>query len=118
MIKRKGLGGPKFAATRSNTIEVVRTGNCSEYRKDVQVSKMTTMTNLCTAAVGDLNNDRIKCYNICRTDGWPHEPIQFERVPGRVIADGTKETKSQRIRDYFICRGHVHKQKQDRMWVF
>jgi hypothetical protein len=71
-------------------------------------------TNLRIAAAGDVANDKIKSCNVCSTNGWPHESIQFQKVPGRVLADGTNEVKGWRVRDYFTGRAHTHKSKNKR----
>jgi hypothetical protein len=69
-----------------------------------------TKTHLRTAAAGDLNNDKIKCCNICRTNGWPHEPVTFTKVPGRTLSDGTNEVKKWTVTNYYDGRQHSHKQ--------
>lgn len=61
------------------------------------------------AAAGDKNNDQIKTCLICAENGFPHEPILFEKVPGRILADGTNETKSYRVLDYVTNEKHEHK---------
>lgn len=76
----------------------------------MKASKLTN--DLRTAAAGDLNNDRIKCCNVCNTNGWRHEPIMFEKILGRALGDGMNETKSWQVRDYFTGRVHTHKQKE------
>jgi hypothetical protein len=76
------------------------------------MTALTKTNNLRSAAAGDLNNDRIKCCDVCKTNGWPREPIMFEKIPGRVLGDGTNETKSWQVRDYFTGFEHIHKQKE------
>ncbi len=61
---------------------------------------------------GDPSNDRITTCNICRNNGFPHEAIEFEKVNGRVLSDGTHEVASWKLRDYFTGRKHEHRQKE------
>ncbi len=69
------------------------------------------------AASGDLNNWQLKNYRICRSNGWPHGAITFEKVLGRVRSDGTNDVARWIIRDYFTGREHKHKTKQDNLEV-
>jgi hypothetical protein len=71
-----------------------------------------TTTNIRSAAAGDLNNDKITCCKICRSNGWPHEPIQFEKVPGRVLSDGTNEVARWHVKNYYDGRPHSHRRIQ------
>ena len=64
------------------------------------------------AAAGDRNNDKIITCNICRNNGFPREAIDFQKVSGRVLSDGTNEVKGWVIRDYFSGNKHVHKQRR------
>jgi hypothetical protein len=62
------------------------------------------------AAVGDKNNDYVITCRICASTGWPHEPIDFEKIPGRMLADGTRETAGWRLKNYYTGEPHHHKQ--------
>jgi hypothetical protein len=61
------------------------------------------------AGVGDKNNDDVTRCEICVSKGFPNEPILFEKVPGRILTDGTNETKSYRVLDYVTNEEHEHK---------
>lgn len=61
------------------------------------------------AAAGDISNDKIKRCYICRNNGWPHEPITFEKILGRVLSDGSNETRGWIVRDYFTGQIHHHR---------
>jgi hypothetical protein len=63
------------------------------------------------AAAGDKNNDQITNCKICYSKGWPHEPITFEKVNGRVLSNGSNEVKKCIVRDYFTVhsRAQVYK---------
>lgn len=65
------------------------------------------------AAVGDKNNERITNCRICRENGFPHEPIDFEKIPGRMLSDGTRETAGWRLKNYYNGEPHQHKQVRE-----
>jgi hypothetical protein len=44
------------------------------------------------AAAGDKQNDKVARCKICNSNGFPHGPIDFQRIQGRMHADGTRET--------------------------
>jgi hypothetical protein len=62
------------------------------------------------AAAGDKNNDEVTRCSICASNGWPREPIDFEKIPGRMLADGTRETAGWRLKNYYTGQPHHHKQ--------
>ena len=60
-----------------------------------------------------LENNRIRSCKVCATNGFPHEAIIFQKVEGRVLSDGTNETKKWLVLDYFQpCRLHKHKHRK------
>jgi hypothetical protein len=61
------------------------------------------------AAVGDKNNEQITTCKICAKNAWPHEPIDFQRILGRMFADGTRETAGWRLKNYYNGQPHEHK---------
>jgi hypothetical protein len=61
------------------------------------------------AAVGDKNNDQINTCKICAENGFPREPTVIEKVPGRMLADGTNQTKSYHVLDYVTSQEQEHK---------
>ena len=61
------------------------------------------------AAAGDKPNDKIVPCRICKFNGFPHEPISFSKVNGRVLSDGTNEVKKWIVKDYFSGNIHEHK---------
>src|SRR5436189_4848334 len=61
------------------------------------------------AAAGDLNNYKIKTCKVCADNGFPNEPIIFEKLNGRVLSDGTNEIAGYRHVGYFTNREHRHK---------
>jgi hypothetical protein len=61
------------------------------------------------AAAGDLPNDQMKTCKICTKNGFPHEPIFFEKIRGRVLADGANEVKGYRVVNYTDNSQHEHK---------
>jgi hypothetical protein len=62
------------------------------------------------AAAGDKSNDDVTRCRICASNGWPHEPIDFEKIPGRMLADGTLETADWKLKNYYSGEPHEHKQ--------
>ena len=71
------------------------------------------MWKLRAAAAGDLQNDQVICYKICMSNGFPHEPITFQKVNGRVLSDGSNEVKVWTVLDYFTNSIHEHWQKEE-----
>ena len=62
-------------------------------------------------ASGTLDNDKLPLCRICKQNGFPHEPLRFEKVYGRIRSDGTNEAKQWILRDYFNGNRHVHRSK-------
>jgi hypothetical protein len=86
-------------------------------KKDTQSLKSSSQANedcvvwrVAEAAAGDKNNDRITNCNICTANGWPHEPIDFEKIAGRILADGTREAAGWWLKNYYTGQPHKHKQ--------
>jgi hypothetical protein len=65
------------------------------------------------AAAGDKNNDQITNCRICSSNGWPREPITFEKVNGRMLSTGGNEVKRWMVRDYFTGNIHEHKSARE-----
>jgi hypothetical protein len=63
-------------------------------------------------AAGDKSNEQITCCRICARNGWPREPIDFQKVKGRLRSDGTFQAASWKLKDYFTGRQHQHKQRR------
>jgi hypothetical protein len=61
------------------------------------------------ATIGNLPNEQIKTCRICKVEGFPHEPIIIEKVPGRVLADGRNEIERYELKDYATELPHKHK---------
>jgi hypothetical protein len=62
------------------------------------------------AATGDLSNDKIQTCRVCKNQGFPNEPITFQKISGTVLADGTTETVGYRVLDYHSNIEHTHKE--------
>jgi hypothetical protein len=61
------------------------------------------------AAAGDKDNDKVRhCYT-CKKNGYPHEAIEFVKIQGRILNDGTNEVGGWKLKDYFTGRPHQHK---------
>lgn len=71
------------------------------------------MSNFHYAAAGDKSNDRITQCKICARNGQPHEPIDFQRIEGNILADGTQEIVGWRVVNYFDGNQHKHKKRRD-----
>jgi hypothetical protein len=61
------------------------------------------------AAAGDKNNDDVTRCRVCTSRGFPSEPILFEKIPGRVLSDGTNEVKRYHVINYTDNSPHKHK---------
>lgn len=64
------------------------------------------------AAAGDKNNDQVTRCKICSSNGFPHEPVKFSKVEGRILSDGTKEVLGYELIDYITDTPHQHKSQQ------
>jgi hypothetical protein len=60
-------------------------------------------------ASGTVDNDKLPLCRICASNGFPHEPLRFEKVNGRIRSDGTNEVKEWVLRNYFTGHNHVHR---------
>jgi hypothetical protein len=63
------------------------------------------------AAAGDKSNHEVEKCRVCARNGWPHESIDFQRIPGRMLADGRCETIGWQIRNYYDGNEHRHKER-------
>jgi hypothetical protein len=64
------------------------------------------------AAAGDKSNDKVRFCYVCRDSGYPHEAIDFQKIPGRMLGNGTHETAGWILKDYTTGNRHVHKQRR------
>ena|SRR5690348_12190962 len=61
---------------------------------------------------GGISNERIKLCRICAANGYPHEPIIFHKIPGKVLSNGLVEIARFEVYDYFRpYQKHEHKHK-------
>lgn len=68
---------------------------------------------------GGINNERIKLCRICAVNGYPHEPIIFHEVPGKLLSNGLREVARFEVYDYFRpYQKHEHKHKSKENKVF
>lgn len=63
------------------------------------------------AAIGDLSNEKIKTCDICRKNDFPHEPITFERITGRMLSNCSNETIGWKLKNYVTDRPHEHRER-------
>lgn len=64
----------------------------------------------CHGGPGSINNDEIKFCKICTANGYRHEAIKIEKIPGRVLSNGSNETDGYRVVDYTTDKTHEHKE--------
>jgi hypothetical protein len=64
------------------------------------------------AAAGDKSNDKVRFCYVCRDRGYPHEAVDFQKIPGRMLGDGKRETVGWIVKDYITGNMHVHKQRR------
>lgn len=61
------------------------------------------------ASIGQKNNDDVARCKICSEKGFPNESILFEKIPGRILSNGTNEVKNYRVLNYTDNSKHEHK---------
>ncbi|MGC2428733.1 MAG: hypothetical protein WA421_16990 [Nitrososphaeraceae archaeon] len=65
------------------------------------------------AGAGDRPNDKVVNCKICKSNGYPHEPIDFRKVnSGRIKNDGSYEFQRYEVLNYFSGGKHEHKHRQ------
>jgi hypothetical protein len=69
---------------------------------------------LSVPAKDDKNNDQVTNCRICASNGWPHEPIDFQQIQGRMLSDGTRETVGWKLKNYYTGQQHKHKEPKQK----
>lgn len=63
-----------------------------------------------TARAGDKPNENVVKCRICKSNGFPHEAIDFRKVnSGRIKNDGSYEFERYEVLDYFNGNPHIHR---------
>src|SRR5215212_8122183 len=72
----------------------------------------TIVGGVAEAAAGGKNNNDITTCRVCASNGWPHEPIDFGKVNGKIRGYGTYEAAYWKLKDYYAGEPHEHKPKE------
>ncbi len=65
------------------------------------------------AAAGDRSNENVVKCKICKSNGFPHEAIDFRKVnSGRIKNDGSYEFERYEVLNYFNGSKHEHRHRR------